>query len=210
MRNLLLLLTFIFISVPHAVSAQETTIPMEQNDISAKTPKKSGEPTNSEEFVKSHFKKCLARDHLSLSDKQVESICSCSAANLNETLSFEEMKLMTKSSDIGKEARQKFLAYAYAPCLKYLVADISKNDCLGSELAKNIKIGKLNVCKCVEKKMVSIFERQAPSFMIEAVAQNPMTLDPVDNYFSSEGYISQRDGYIKECIYNTAYKRDNK
>lgn len=211
MKKLFLLLVLLLLSAPMFSFAQEPTVPFDQGfDNPAFAKKKEVIPKNAEEFAKLHYEKCLERDHLALTEKSIESICSCSAANLSESLSFDEMQLMSKDTKEGKSARSKFIGFSYAPCVKYLVADLTRTDCLAGELVKKIRVGKMAVCKCAEKKMLANIDKFAADYMIQAVVEDPMTLDPIDKYLSSQNFISQRDDYTEKCIYQLAYERDNR
>lgn len=210
LTSLCLLFSLAFLAFLSPSYAQEPAVSIDQ-PLPEKTVKKSTESAaTAEEYVKIHFEKCLARSHGVLTEKEVNQICACSAANMSEVLSIDEMKSLDKKTKQGKTARSKFIGYAYAPCVKYLVGDMTKTDCLGGKLAKNIKVGKLAVCKCAEKTMLSLIDNLSAHFMIEAVRQNPMTLDPIDEFLSSDAFAVQRDGNIERCIFEKAYEKDNR
>lgn len=204
------LFSFAFLVFLNPSYAQEPAISIDQPMPVQPAKKNENSASTAEEYVKTHYDSCLARQHGALTKKEINQICACSASNMSENLSIDEMKSLGKKTKEGKNARSKFIGYAYAPCVKYLIGDITKTDCLGGELIKNVKVGKLAVCKCSEKKMLSLMDNLSPSVMIDAVKQNPMTLDPIDEFISSEAFSVQRDGIIERCIFEMAYKRDNK
>lgn len=204
---------FAFIALLVAASmpalAQEPAVPLDQN-FSSPAEQKEAAPKNAEEYAALHFKRCVAREHGSFTNSEVELICGCSASNMTGALTLNEMILLTKRSRDGDAARAKFLTFAYAPCLKYLVTDMTRTDCFASDVTKKVSVGKRAVCKCTADKMVELFERMSPDLIISEVAKNSMTLDPLDAFLSSESYFVQRDDFIRECIYDMAYKRENR
>lgn len=209
MKTILRLLLLTMFLLPHAAAAQEPSIPIDQN-FPQSPAKRVIEPRNAEEFSKAHFKKCLERDHLGLTTRETELICGCSASNMVGVMNFDEMKAMSLENSVGKNARAKFLTFAYAPCIEYLTTDVTKADCMSGEAAKDIRIGKFAVCKCAAEKMVGLIKVTSAGYIDEAVKREPMNIDPMDAYFSSKSYQVQRDGYIRECAYQMAYERDNR
>lgn len=213
MRFLFVIFCFFFAFMQSMnAHAGDPSISLDSNVGSTFPPeqKKEEPPKNATEFASAYFKSCTARDHLSLTTNETKTICGCTSANMTQALSFKEMQLLDKDTPQGKDARGKFIAYAYGPCIQYLTEDVTKTDCMGSPLIQKVAVGKLAVCRCASDQMLKIMKRLAPTLVIDAVTQDPMTLDPMDSYFMNQSYTSQRDGYIRQCLYDMAYKKDNK
>lgn len=169
-----------------------------------------GKPLTSEIMANHYYKTCSNKKNLSFDEEETKILCACNAAKMSEVLSVQEFKDLEKNNKKGKEARGRYLAYAYAPCMKHVIEKKVKHDCYVSRQLDDIVAGKKSLCKCVIDRFKYHFSSNAGNIIRKAAHYNPMTLNPLEDYFIHENYYQQRDHTIKQCRFQFFYKQDNR
>ncbi len=170
----------------------------------------NGEPLTSAIMANHYYETCTSKKNLAFDEEETKILCGCNAAEMSEILTVQEFKDLDKNTRKGKEARGKALAYAYAPCMKYVIEKKVKYDCYVSNKLDDIVVGKRSLCKCVVDSFKRYFDNNATSIITRATHNNPMTMNPLEDYFIETNYRSQQAHVIKQCRFKFLYKRDNK
>ena len=170
----------------------------------------NGKPLTSAIMANNYFKTCTDKKNLAFDKEETEILCGCNAAKMSELLSVQEFKDLEKDNKQGKEARGRSLAYAYAPCMKHVIEKKVKNDCYVANQLNDIIAGKKTLCKCVVDKYKYFLDQNASYIIMKAVQYDPMTLNPLEDYFKKTDYRSQHNHFIKQCRFQFFYDKDNK
>lgn len=168
------------------------------------TPGKSKLPVD---YAKDYYNSCMNREHNVYTKEQQELACTCTAAKMSESLSLKQLQTLQKDNMEGKDARDTFLAYSYAPCMKHVIKEVIRADCFQSEPVKRVVSGKSAVCQCAVDQLDKLVGEMMPSIIIDIVREYPMTLDPMEYYFISEDYARQSRGYFSSCTYDHFYRK---
>lgn len=164
---------------------------------------------NSSTLANRFFKGCVAEENLALLDQEKELLCGCMSAKMSENLTVSELKTLKADTPAGKDARSKALAFAFAPCVPYVVEGRIKDDCMISPAIQDIIRGKAKICNCVTEKFNAMFDNDLGFIINEAVKYDPMSLNPLERYFRGRNYEAQHKMYTKQCSYKFRYERDN-
>lgn len=168
-----------------------------------------GKPLTPEFMANHYYKGCMATESLTMTPEEKELLCTCTAAKSSELLLVKEFKALEERSKAGKFARGKFLAYAYVPCIPFVMERLIKEDCKKNKALQDIVRGKNEICNCVKGEYITYIKQNEPLVLDRALREHPMTLNPLEYYLRDGAYHSQRDLTIKKCKYRFLYNRDN-
>lgn len=167
-------------------------------------------PLTSEDYAIQYQKKCMAHVHTVYSDKEKEVVCGCTAAKMAETLTTDEFQILYDEDIKGQDVRDKAIAYAYAPCVRLIFNNLMTKDCLHSDHLKGVISGKNAICSCGVKTLSRIVNQMMPTIIIKIMKYNPLTLDPMEYYFSSEDYYIQSQKAFGQCSLQNRYSKENR
>ncbi len=170
----------------------------------------NGDKPLTPKFMANHYyKNCVKAENLTMSPNEKELLCTCTAAKASQILLVDEFKVLGEKTKAGKYARGKFIAYAYVPCMPYVMEKIVTNDCKKNKLIQDIVIGKNTICKCAANNYKTYIKQNEVTILDLSLREHPRTLDPLEYYLRGRAYSSQRDLAINSCKYNFLYDRDN-
>lgn len=162
------------------------------------------------DLSRNYYHKCVNEETLVFTSKEQEILCSCTASEMSTLLTSTEIKHLEKKTRTGANARDKFRAHAYAPCMEYVVEDKVRYECMKSKKLSSIIVGKASICKCVTERFKNFVNRNAVDIIMHSVKIDKMILNPLEHYFRNNGYITQRDYTIGQCYAKFRYKKDNR
>ncbi len=166
------------------------------------------QPLTSKSMANSYYQRCAVQKSLAFDKESKTILCACMAANMSEILTVEEFKLLKVKNNAGREVRGKTIAFAFTNCMPHVIEPRIEADCLGSRHTADIVRGKETLCDCVSDKYRQYMTRNASWIFSEAQKYNPMTLNPLEHYFTSMNYESQHEHFVKQCKDQFLYNRD--
>jgi len=170
----------------------------------------STEPLTTRLMANEFYKKCTKQKTNVFNENDLKIMCSCNAAKMSEILSIKEFQELEQDNNKGRDARGKMLAYAYAPCMEYVLSPIVREDCYNSPTLNDVLRGKKSICQCVNQRFRNYISTSAPNIIMSAIQNDRMTTNPLERLFTSGTYFNQRDQFIKSCRYKIQYDRENK
>ena len=169
-----------------------------------------GKPLTSALMANHYYKNCMHKESLIFDTDQKKTLCGCTSAKMSETLSVQDFKDLDQKTKRGRDARGRMLAYAYAPCMGYVIDDKTKADCRRAGALKDIVRGRKIVCDCVAERLKKHIRLNTSHIIMSAMNHDPMTLDPLEHYFTAGNYYPQYDHFMRQCRFNFQYNRDNR
>jgi hypothetical protein len=166
-------------------------------------------PLTSKFMATRYYNGCIKSENITMTPQEKEFLCTCSAAKASQILLVDEFKVLNERTKAGRNARGKFLAYAYAPCMPYVMEKVLTSDCKKSKLVQDIVVGKNSICKCASNNYKHYIKTNKVTVLDKALHKYPRTLDPLEYYLRDKSYYSQRDIAINTCKYDFLYHRDN-
>jgi hypothetical protein len=180
--------------------------PEEESDLQRalkqvqKEPEKDKGPSTGEEFANAFFLKCVAENKPNYTTEIQEYMCACSSAKMVDYLSIDEMKALDKETRLGENARTKFIIHAHTACMKDAIKEIALNSCKESTyLKQNVVTGKMKICNCMAEGMQNFIEAGHTNLIMNAVMKNPMTIDPLHDFLSSNDFLRTESQYVSNC-----------
>ena len=167
-------------------------------------------PATAADYANEYYGQCVAPDHAVYTKDEQKLICSCTAANMSQTLDLEDFKMLYNEDVAGQDVRDKALVYAYAPCFKKIAKEIYRRDCYSSkQTAQYSSKEKESICSCGVERMEDTINRVMPMEIIKIVKYNPLTLDPMEYYLISDSYAVQARRIFSKCAYLYSYQKNN-
>ncbi len=170
----------------------------------------NGQPLTSAIMANNYYKKCISKESLVFKEKELKILCGCNSAKMSELLTVSEFKLLNENSKQGKNTRGKMLAHAYAPCMEYVIESKVNRDCRRSRALESIIIGKKAICKCVTNEFKKFVNKNASFIIMGAIHHNPMTLNPLEEFYLGSNYHAQRDHFARQCRFDFQFKKNNR
>ena len=161
------------------------------------------------EMANIYYKKCLGTESLAFDKQEKETLCACTSAHLGPTLTASEFKNLYKDNLKGKDARGKVIAYAYTECMDYVLKSKLYNDCMVSPTLRKVVRGKKEICECSAERYISIINKDASYIIMEALKHQPMTLNPLEHYFTTTNYGYMSEHYTQYCRSKMLYEKHN-
>lgn len=169
-----------------------------------------GKPLTSAVMSNHYYKGCIEEESLVLSDEERKTLCACSAANMAENLTVEEFKALKSNSIRGRNARGKAVAFGFTPCMEYVIESKINRDCLKSKYINDVIFGKKAMCDCTTNHFKNFLTRDGTHIIMEAIKQEPMSLNPLEYYFRKDAYVNQREHLLRRCRIDIQYQLDRK
>ncbi len=169
-----------------------------------------GKPLTAEIMANYYYNRCKSTESLAFSETEMETLCACSAAEMSKVLTVDEFKVLYVDSRKGLDARGKAIAYGYVPCMEYALRSKFSSTCAISKRLNNVVVGKKQICKCATDSFMKETKETAPMRIMEGIKYDPMTLNPLEHYFTTYDYPASFDSHIKYCRFKDKYKRQNK
>lgn len=161
------------------------------------------------EMTQIYYKRCIAEKSLAFDKQEKELLCTCTAANMGQVITVSEFNNMYKDNIKAKDTRGKVIAFAYTECMNYVIESKLYNDCMVSPALNSVIRGKKNICECSSAEYVKTINNEASYIIMEALKYNPMTLNPLEHFFTTKNYGYMADKYTESCKYKMLYKKYN-
>ncbi len=171
--------------------------------------KNSGSELGVKERSNLYFRKCMATESLAFDNEEKEILCACTSAKLGEIITGEEFVELYKDTKAGANARMKVITYAYTECMNYAIKSKVYKDCRVLPLMGKIKHGKDFVCECLTNQHEDLVNKGASRMIMDGVKHDPMTLNPLESYFTTDSYYNTLENYVKICRARLMYNKHN-
>ena len=170
----------------------------------------NGKPLTSAIMANHYYNTCSKEQSLVFDEEEMKILCGCNAAKMSEILTVQDFMDLYKRNDAGRDARSRMLAFSYAPCMEYVIEKKVRYDCYASPKMDDILRGGKLICDCVVDRFNNYLSKNASHIITTATHYNPMTLNPLEHFFTTRDYNAQHKGYVRQCHYKFVYDRDNK
>ena len=149
-------------------------------------------------IANAYYKNCISRDDQRMSDSAQSALCSCSAAQMIEKMSIEEVFRMKKELGPGRIEYDKMLTEVYGPCMEVPVEETLYNECMNDSKVEQFYLRDKNkLCRCTSQKSARYLADNGVNVMTYLLKDAPAMEDPMD-------YILN-DGRFRQQAYNNLY-----
>lgn len=154
-----------------------------------------------------YYENCMQTESLAFDKNEKETLCTCTAAKMTNLLTNKEFSHLYKDSKEGSNARMKVITYAYTGCMNYVIEKKIRKDCATLPFLDTVFHGKKQVCACAVNQYNELMSKAAPEIFMDAIKYDPMTLNPLEHYFTSDAYYYNVKRYAKACRTKLLYEK---
>lgn len=121
-------------------------------DLDDTTPQ-SEAPQNVKQLANQYYLNCIKTPPGIMRISSLKALCGCTASEMAEVMSADEIRLMYEPTPEGEYQRQRMMGLVYVPCMKYPVEDLVRNNCISQrEIREGLKHAS-QVCSCLGREM---------------------------------------------------------
>ncbi len=154
----------------------------------------------SDEMARAYYDSCMGQRDQRMSSEAQDSLCTCTAKKMQETMSVEDIRTMGQNDQVGRDMLNKMLIDVYAPCMAEPLAEILEDQCLLGDDKKIKHMHKANLCACMAEKTGAWFATGGRNAMAEVLAANPNINDPIGPVMDSPLFKEQTMTNITACM----------
>lgn len=162
-----------------------------------------------QDFANAYYDRCQTEYTDVFTPSELQTLCTCMAAKMSETLTVEEFKVLYNRGLQGENARSKSIAFAHLPCMMYVVDTKVMRECRNEPVVRRLVTGKNTLCACTVKRYKKHIAQNASFISRSARIEHPMSLNPLAIYFESEEHRWQIKHLTKDCKFDIDYYKYN-
>lgn len=176
-----------------AIISLTVLILMGANTANAQTPV-------SKEIANNYFENCKSQSDPRFSAASQEMFCACTAAQMVQNFTIEDMQASGRQDEIGRAATNKLIVNVYAPCIQYPAREYHYNTCIQNPKTKILGGNVEGICGCTSGKVAGYLAQNAQSLFQEILANNPTIADPMQALYDDAGFQKTVQGQLMSCI----------
>jgi len=132
----------------------------------------------SKSVANSYYNNCLAQEG-PVSAQTQELLCACTAAQMQQSMTVEDIKAMNQNNQTGRNALNKMLINVYAPCMEYPAKEHYMNVCLSNPDTQRLSNNPQALCNCMSTEVANYLKANARTVFEEILDRNPNVTDPM-------------------------------
>lgn len=160
-------------------------------------------------MIDAYYYRCLNTIYQDQETETREEFCSCTAAHMEGTLTYAEIKTMATGK--GQPVDQKTLALkVMAPCLAAPLAELEYKACMGDTRYAHLFASEnaySDTCRCMSNGMGQYVDEYAVDLLGYLLTQNPdLTKDPAAAVRESAAYLQEAANQRNKCLTDNIYQ----
>lgn len=156
----------------------------------------------SKDEANAYYAKCVATPDERMSAQTKTDFCACTSAYMMQTMSAEDIKLMSEKTPAGRIMLSKMMVVVHGPCISAPISDLVTNQCpadprvmLADETQDPVAI-----CSCMAAKTDEWLEQNGPDVITRVLEENPYIVDSIGTVMQSEVYKREEYEILMDCL----------
>ena len=194
MRKLLSILCISLCSLSFEAAAQNNPNPGVLEDLKPLSQRTKADILNI------YLERCVNDNLSNLKAKDQEFYCLCTLANMEETLSENDLRQLDNDDQSGLVIRQVIAAQSMAPCTSFHFKETIFDDCKRSpKMRENVNSNA--ICGCQSDLFSRFIEQNATDILIRQINLEPENLNVMQILKNDPFLALQKQEYYKKCIF---------
>lgn len=149
-----------------------------------------------------YYRNCKAQSDPRLRPETQEELCACTAVQMMEKMSVQEVQTMSHNDQSGRMALNKMLVEVYAPCINFPVQDMISEECMNDPKVDmaGLKMDKAVLCDCMGEKTGAWMASAGKALMGQILAGNPNITDPIGPVMENKAFRQQAYENMMACM----------
>lgn len=162
-------------------------------------PQQQAQEENINDFAKRYYANCMAKKNPILGPAELKQLCACSAANLVQDMTVENIRTMNEPTAEGLLQRNRMILNVYTPCIQYPARALIMDSCRKNPQVRALP-GYERLCGCVSENMGQYVRKEAPAAIAKSLEVNPQDTDPLRAMLESPEFDQASRSYLTSCI----------
>ncbi len=147
------------------------------------------------------YQNCLEKRDARMTEESQAEFCACSATEMQNSMSVEEIQTMFAQSQEGRNMLNKMLVQVYAPCMNYPVQDMIEMSCRTDPKVAALKLkGDISdLCYCMGKETGKWFAENGPPLLFALLKKDPNITDPITPIMESHVVKKESYNFLMSC-----------
>lgn len=154
----------------------------------------------SKEIANNYFVNCKSQSDPRFSAASQEMFCACTAANMVQSYTLEDMQNASRPDEIGRAATNKLIINVYAPCIQFPAREYHFNTCIQNPQTKLLGKDPQNLCACTAERVAGHIQQNAKAMFSQILAVNPTIADPMQALYSDKGFQKTAQAQLMACL----------
>ncbi|NQZ14488.1 MAG: hypothetical protein HRT94_06680 [Alphaproteobacteria bacterium] len=154
----------------------------------------------SKEIANNYFINCKSQTDPRFSAASQEIFCACTAANMVQSYTLEDMQNASRPDEIGRAAANKLIINVYAPCIQFPAREYHYNSCVQNPQTKILGGDPQKLCACTAERVAAHIQQNAQSMFSQILAVNPTIADPMQALYSDNNFQKTAQAQLMACL----------
>jgi len=149
-----------------------------------------------------YYTNCKAQSDPRLRTETQEALCACTAAQMMQKMTVEDVHMMAGNNQAGRLALNKMLLEVYAPCMNFPVQDMIYDECMNDEKVDmaGLNMDKTILCGCMGEKTGVWMATSGRALMSQILARTPNITDPIGPVMEDKTFRKQAYQNMMACM----------
>lgn len=153
----------------------------------------------SKDMANKYYESCAANTDPNFTKEVQELFCACTAAQLVDSFTVEDMQATSQQNQAGRNATNKLITEIYSPCIQYPAKQYHYNSCIANPKTKMLGNAE-KICNCSADLVASHLQKNAKSLFKDILRKNPNIGDPMQALYDDPKFQSFAQSKIMGCV----------
>ena len=152
------------------------------------------------DMANNYYGSCMAKTTEGMSAESQKLLCACTAANMMNNMSVEDVKAMAQQDQNGRNATNKMVVDVYAPCIEYPAKEYYYNTCISNPQTAQMSKNPQGLCTCLGNEMASYLKANSRAVFQDLLMRNPAMVDPMSALTSDPKFQQFAQNKLLGCV----------
>lgn len=154
----------------------------------------------SKDMANAYYQNCMAKQDPSFSQESQGFLCACTAAKMMDNLSIEDMQMMGRQDQSGRDALNKMIINVYAPCMEHPAREYHYNQCISNPQTAQLSGNPQALCGCMADQIAAHLRTNAQDVFTGILARNPNITDPMQALYDDPEFQQFARSKLLGCV----------
>ena len=106
-------------------------------------------------------------------------LCACTAVKMHQNMQVEDIQEMSLQNEIGREATNKMIVNAYAPCMQHPAKELYYQNCISDPQTQTLTKNPEKTCQCMSGNIANYLSTRGVDIFESILTRNPNINDPM-------------------------------
>lgn len=152
------------------------------------------------DMANAYYENCASQSAQGMSKQSQDTMCACTAANMMDNMSVEDVQTMGKQDANGRAATNKMIIQVYAPCIEYPARDHYYSNCISDPKTKTMSANPKAMCSCMASAISGHLKNNAQNVFRQILTRNPNITDPMSALTSDSQFQQFARSKLLGCV----------